>query len=154
MTMTGERGLQMTKMVSISTKRDSSRIAIARGEIVLKQSTIMAIKGGSVEKGDVLTTAEVAGIMALKRTHETIPLCHQIQITGAEIKFSSLKDRISAECKVEAHYRTGVEMEALVGVTTALLTVWDMVKYLEKDRTGNYPTTKIMGIAVVEKRKA
>jgi cyclic pyranopterin phosphate synthase len=144
----------MTKMVSISGKKDSSRMAIAKGEIVLRRSTIEAIKGGRVEKGDALTAAEVAGIMALKRTHETIPLCHPIQITGAEIRFSLLKASITAECRVEAHYRTGVEMEALVGVTTALLTIWDMVKYLEKDRTGNYPTTRLEGIAVVEKRKA
>jgi len=144
----------MTRMVDISRKRDSRRIAIARGEIVLKEGTIEAIRGGRVEKGDALTTAEVAGIMALKRTHEVIPLCHQIQITGAEMRFDVLKGKISAECKVEANYRTGVEMEALVGVTVALLTIWDMVKYLEKDRTGNYPTARIEGIAIVEKRKA
>jgi len=144
----------MTRMADISGKRSSKRMAIARGEIVLKATTIEAIREGGVEKGDALTTAEVAGIMALKRTHEVIPLCHPIQITGATIVFEVLKDRISAECKVEANYRTGVEMEALVGVTVALLTIWDMVKYLEKDRTGNYPTTKIEGITIVEKRKA
>ena len=144
----------MTRMVDISGKRDSRRMAIARGEIVLKATTIDAIREGRVEKGDALTTAEVAGIMALKRTHEVIPLCHTIQITGAEIRFQLLDGRISAECEVEAKYRTGVEMEALVGVTVALLTIWDMVKYLEKDRTGNYPTARIEGIAIVEKRKA
>jgi len=144
----------MTRMADISGKRDSRRMAIARGEVVLKQSTIEAIREGRVEKGDALTTAEVAGIMALKRTHEVIPLCHPIQITGAEIRFEVLKGRISAECRVEANYRTGVEMEALVGVTVALLTIWDMVKYLEKDRTGNYPTARIEGIEVAEKRKA
>lgn len=144
----------MTRMVDISGKRDSSRMAIARGEIVLNEATIEAIREGRVVKGNALTTAEVAGIMALKRTHEVIPLCHPIQITAAEIGFELLKRKISAECKVEANYRTGVEMEALVGVTVALLTIWDMVKYLEKDRTGNYPRTRIEGIAVVEKRKA
>jgi len=144
----------MTRMADISGKSDSRRRAIARGEIMLKQATIEAIREGRVEKGDALTTAEVAGIMALKRTHDVIPLCHPIQITGAEIRFEALKDKISAECRVEANYRTGVEMEALVGVAVALLTIWDMVKYLEKDRTGNYPTARIEGIRVVEKRKA
>jgi len=144
----------MTRMADISGKKDSKRMAIARGEIVLKKVTIEAIRDGRVEKGNALTVAEVAGIMALKKTHEVIPLCHPIQITGAEISFEVLKGKISAVCKVEANYRTGVEMEALVGVTVALLTIWDMVKYLEKDRTGNYPTTRIEGIAVVEKRKA
>jgi cyclic pyranopterin phosphate synthase len=143
----------MIKMVDIAGKRDLGRRAIARGEIVLKGGTITAITAGAVEKGDVLRTAEVAGIMALKRTHEMIPLCHPIQITGAEIRFEVLKGRVVVECKVEANYKTGVEMEALVGVTTALLTIWDMTKYLEKDRSGNYPTTRIGEIIVIEKRK-
>ncbi len=143
----------MTKMVNISSKKETRRLAVARGEIVLKESTIDAIRGGRVEKGDVLRTAEVAGIMALKRTHEIVPLCHSLQITGAEIKFALRKDKIVAECMVEAIYRTGVEMEALVGVSIALLTIWDMVKYLEKDRSGNYPTTKVRDVVVVEKRK-
>jgi cyclic pyranopterin phosphate synthase len=143
----------MIKMVDIAGKRDLGRRAIARGAIVLKGGTITAITDGAVEKGDVLRTAEVAGMMALKRTHEMIPLCHPIQITSAEIRFDVLKGRVVAECKVEANYKTGVEMEALVGVTTALLTIWDMTKYLEKDRSGNYPTTRIGEIAIIEKRK-
>lgn len=81
----------MTKMVSISGKKSSWRIATAKGEIVLKKSTITAISGGRLEKGDALRTAEIAGILALKRTHEIIPLCHPIQITAAEIKFSVLR---------------------------------------------------------------
>jgi cyclic pyranopterin phosphate synthase len=143
----------MTKMVNISAKKDTRRVAIARGEIVLRESTIKTIINGKIEKGDALRTAEVAGILALKRTHEIVPLCHPIQITSAEIKFFIQKEKILAECKVEAIYKTGVEMEALVGVTTALLTIWDMVKYLEKDRSGNYPTTRVREIEVVKKRK-
>ncbi|MGQ9513879.1 MAG: cyclic pyranopterin monophosphate synthase MoaC [Thermoproteota archaeon] len=145
--------MTLTKMVNISAKKDVRRVAIAKGEIVLKESTIEAIRNGKIEKGDALRTAEVAGILALKRTHEIVPLCHPIQITSAEIEFFFHKGKISAECKVEALYKTGVEMEALVGVTTALLTIWDMVKYLEKDRSGNYPATRVREIEVMKKRK-
>ena len=106
-----------------------------------------------VEKGDPLSTAEIACILAVKKTPELLPLCHPIPITSAKAEFQLADDHIEARCRVEADYKTGVEMEALTGVSIALLTIWDMVKYLEKDEEGQYPSTIITGVKVVEKRK-
>ncbi len=139
-------------MIDISPKEDVLRIAIAKGEIFLKKETIEAIKNNKVSKGDVLTTAQIAAINAAKRCYEIIPLCHPIPITSVEVNFEIKDDKIIAEAKVKAYAKTGVEMEALVAVTTALLTIWDMVKSLEKE-DGQYPYTKISNVRVVEKIK-
>jgi cyclic pyranopterin phosphate synthase len=141
------------KMIDVSGKDVVHREAEAVGKIGLKVETLNAIKEGKVEKGDPLKVAEVASIQAVKRTPETIPLCHPIPITSVTTKFDLGDDYIETWCRVTADYKTGVEMEALVGVTAALLTVWDMVKYLEKDDEGQYPSTVITGVRVVEKRK-
>ena len=141
------------KMIDISEKEVVHREAEAVGRIGLKVETIEAIKEGKVEKGDPLKVAEVASIQAVKRTPETIPLCHPVPITSATTEFDLGDDYIEVRCRVTADYKTGVEMETLVGVTAALLTVWDMVKYLEKDDEGQYPSTVITGVRVVEKRK-
>jgi cyclic pyranopterin phosphate synthase len=143
----------MTKMVDISGKGDLTRRAKARGEITLKESTIDAIRENRIKKGDVLSTAKVAGIQAVKDTSRILPLCHPIPITKADISIDLQGPKLACECEVKAEYKTGVEMEALVGVTSALLTVWDMVKYLEKDDQGQYPTTRIDSIVVMEKEK-
>ncbi|WP_292463657.1 cyclic pyranopterin monophosphate synthase MoaC [Methanolobus sp.] len=140
-------------MVDISHKDTIARKAIASGEIVLGRSTIDDIRNGTVEKGNVLSTARVAAILAVKRTPELIPMCHQIPITGVDVDFSIEKDHISAVVEVRSVGRTGVEMEALTGVSTALLTIWDMVKSAEKDDTGNYPLTSIRDIKVLSKVK-
>jgi cyclic pyranopterin phosphate synthase len=141
------------KMIDVSGKDVVHREAEAVGRIGLKVETIEAIKEGKVEKGDPLKVAEVASIQAVKRTAETIPLCHPIPLTSVSTEFDLEDDHIEAKCRVTADYKTGVEMEALVGVTAALLTVWDMVKYMEKDDEGQYPSTVITGVRVVEKRK-
>ncbi len=141
------------KMVDVSGKEVVHREAEAVGKIQLKKGTVDAIKAGKVKKGDPLSVAEVASILAVKRTPETIPLCHPIPITSVTMEFQLGVDFIEARCRVTADYKTGVEMEALAGVTAALLTIWDMVKYLEKDEDGQYPSTAIAGIRVVEKRK-
>ena len=141
------------KMIDVSGKEVVHREAEAVGTIVLRKETLEAIEEGRVEKGDPLRVAEVASIQAVKRTPETIPLCHPIPITSVATEFDLGDDRIEARCRVTADYKTGVEMEALVGVTAALLTVWDMVKYLEKDDEGQYPSTVITSVRVVEKRK-
>lgn len=141
------------KMVDVSGKEVVHREAEAVGKIQLKKGTVDAIKAGKVKKGDPLSVAEVASILAVKRTPETIPLCHPIPITSVTMEFQLGVDCIEARCRVTADYKTGVEMEALAGVTAALLTIWDMVKYLEKDKDGQYPSTAIAGIRVVEKRK-
>ena len=142
-----------TKMIDVSGKEVVHREAKAVGMIILRKDTVEAIKEGRVEKGDPLRVAEVASIQAVKRTPETIPLCHPIPITSVTTEFQLGGDCIEAWCRVTADYKTGVEMEALAGVAAALLTIWDMVKYLEKDEDGQYPSTAIAGIRVVEKRK-
>ncbi len=141
------------KMVDVSGKELVQRYAEATGEIILQTETINKIETGSIKKGNVLAVSETAGILAAKRTSEIIPLCHQIPLTSVEVLFKLDKTRIHATCRVSAKYMTGVEMEALVGVTTALLSIWDMVKYLEKDADGQYPNARLENIKVTEKRK-
>jgi cyclic pyranopterin phosphate synthase len=140
-------------MVDISAKEDVVRIATAEGFIRLKESTVKAIKEGKVPKGDVLNTATIAGILAVKKTPELIPMCHPIPITSVSVEFELQSNGVKAICTVKSIGKTGVEMEALTGVSVALLTVWDMVKALEKDESGNYPHTAIEYIRVVEKVK-
>ncbi len=146
-------GSRHVRMVDISEKPFSVRTAHAVGDVVLKPETVELVRTGRTKKGDVIAVAETAGIIAAKRTSGIIPLCHQIPLTSVSIEFMFLPDRIRAGCEVAATYATGVEMEALVGVTTALLTVWDMVKYLEKDEQGQYPTARIVDIRVTKKEK-
>jgi len=144
---------KLAGMVDITEKPVVFRRAIATGSIRLHEATIEAIKRGLVKKGDVLTTARLAGILAVKDTPRLLPLCHPIPITGLEVNFEIEEKRLRATVTVTSEGKTGVEMEALTGVAAALLNVWDMVKYLEKDETGNYPETEMETIRVVEKRK-
>ena len=141
----------MVNMVDISNKKISKRKATAVGKIILKRTTIEKIKSGEIVKGDPLPIAEVAAINAAKQTQLFIPLCHQIQLEKVKTEFEIGEQSIIAKTSVTATAKTGVEMEALVGVTCALNTIWDMVKYLEKDEKGQYPTTKIAEIRVLEK---
>jgi cyclic pyranopterin phosphate synthase len=140
-------------MVDISHKDTIARKAIASGDIILGTGTIERIRNGTVEKGNVLSTARIAAILAVKRTPELIPMCHQIPITGVDVEFSIGEGHVSAVVEVRSVGKTGVEMEALTGVSTALLTIWDMVKSAEKDDTGNYPFTCIRNIKVISKVK-
>ena len=144
---------KLAGMVDITEKPSVFRKATAMGSIRLQEASLEAIRMGQAKKGDVLTTARLAAILAVKDTPRLIPLCHQIPITGLEVNFEIEKRRVRATVTVTSLGRTGVEMEALTGVTVALLNVWDMVKYLEKDETGNYPETEIEEIQVMEKRK-
>ncbi|NJE26697.1 cyclic pyranopterin monophosphate synthase MoaC [Thermococcus sp. MV5] len=141
------------KMVEVGHKDVVFRKAIAKGRIKLKPETIKLIREGKTKKGNVIASAQIAGILAVKRTWELIPLCHPIPLTGVDINFELGEDYIEATCEVRAYYKTGVEMEALTGVSVALLTVWDMVKAVEKDDKGQYPFTKIENIKVIEKVK-
>ena len=141
------------RMVDVTVKDDVVRVARAEGFIHLRRKTIDAIREDRVKKGNVLNTAVIAGVMAAKRTSELIPLCHPLQVTSISINFEVLDDKIKAVCEVKYIGKTGVEMEALTGVSVALLTVWDMVKSMEKDESGQYPLTEISGIRVVEKLK-
>jgi len=144
---------QPLKMVDVSNKPVVKRIAEAEGKIRLQQETIRKIRQGLVEKGDVFSAAQIAGILAAKKTPELIPLCHLISLSKIDIRFSIYEEHITGKCTVIGESKTGVEMEALVGVSTALFTIWDMVKYLEKDEEGQYPHTRIVEIKVLEKRK-
>ena len=139
--------------MDITEKTPVFRRAIASGSIRLQKATIRTIKNGQVKKGDVLTTARLAAVLAVKDTPRLIPLCHPISITGLDVNFELESERIRAIVTVTSFGKTGVEMEALAGVSVALLNIWDMVKYLEKDETGNYPETEIDEIKVLEKRK-
>ena len=141
------------KMVDISKKDDVERFCVAEGYIKLKPETIKLIKELKIKKGNVLTTAQIAGILAVKKTYELIPMCHPLPITSINIDFEIFEDRIKAVCSVKTTYKTGIEMEALTGVSIALLTIWDMVKSAEKDENGQYKTAEIFGIRVVEKIK-
>ena len=121
-------------MVDVTEKAVTHRTAIASGRISMSAACYQAVKEGSAKKGDVLGVARVAGIMATKRTADLIPLCHVLALTKCAVDFT-LKDEshsITARCTVQCEGKTGVEMEALTGVSTALLTVYDMCKAMDK----------------------
>ncbi|HTY15307.1 MAG TPA: cyclic pyranopterin monophosphate synthase MoaC [Methanoregulaceae archaeon] len=141
------------EMVDITGKEDVNREAVARGRIYLRGDTLRAIREGTVVKGNVLATARVAATLAIKDTPRIIPMCHTLPVGAIAIDFSETGEFIEVTVRVKTTGKTGVEMEALTGVTVALLTVWDMVKSAEKDPDGQYPATKISDIHVVEKKK-
>jgi cyclic pyranopterin phosphate synthase len=143
----------MTKMVDIGDKDMVKRVATAEGRLVLKESTLKAIASNQIKKGDVISSSKLASIGGVKATSALLPLCHQIPLTSIDTDMRIEEGGLTATCTVSAFYRTGVEMEALVGVTVALLNAWDMVKYLEKDDKGQYPGTSIRDVRVVSKRK-
>jgi cyclic pyranopterin phosphate synthase len=121
-------------MVDVTEKAITVRTAKASGIIRMKEEVITAVAEGSVPKGDVLATARIAGIMAAKRTPDLIPLCHPLLLTQVKVEFEVLKDEgcIRCECSVRLEGKTGAEMEALTGVSAALLTVYDMCKAMDK----------------------
>jgi len=143
----------LARQRSIDAKPLVYRRAVARGDLRLAPKTLAAVRRGRVAKGDPLRAGELAGLLAMKRTPDLIPHCHPIPLTGSRVELSVGRRKVHAEGEVEAVYRTGVEMEALVGVSVALLTVWDMVKYLEKDARGGYPTASMGPVRVVTKEK-
>ena len=140
-------------MVDVTEKPVVHRRAEATGRIHLSKKTIDKIKAGSIKKGDPLQVAEVAAMNAAKQTHILIPHCHQIPLDTVGVSFQLSEESIEVRCSVRAQARTGVEMEALVGISTALNTLWDMVKYLEKDEQGQYPRTRITDVRVLHKEK-
>ncbi|MGQ9720698.1 MAG: cyclic pyranopterin monophosphate synthase MoaC [Candidatus Jordarchaeum sp.] len=141
-------------MADISEKKDVLRIAQAKGIIKLKPETIQRIREKTLGKGDVVTTAQIAGILAAKKTPEIVPLCHPIPITKVDVQITIGDSKVIVESTVQSLAKTGVEMEALVATSVALLTVWDMVKPYEKDEKGQYPDTVIEEIKVVSKIKS
>ncbi len=140
-------------MANISGKDIVLREATAQGTIMLQPKTIGLIKKGKIEKGNPVDIANIAGIAATKLTPTIMPLCHPIPIENVKLEFQVKKESISVKASVRTHWKTGVEMEALSAVTAALLNIWDVVKKYEKDKNGQYPTTKIYDVSVVSKVK-
>jgi cyclic pyranopterin phosphate synthase len=127
-----ERG--RAKMVDVGDKPVTHRVCLARGEVRMAADTLARIAEGRMPKGDVLLTARLAGIQAAKRTDEWIPLCHSLPLDGIEIELTpdASESRVLVEARVEAHARTGVEMEALVAVSATCLTIYDMCKAIDR----------------------
>ena len=127
-----ERG--EANMVDVSEKAVTTRTAVAEGYVVMRPETLALIREGAAAKGDVLATARIAGIMAAKRTHELIPLCHPLAISKVTIDFEEMSDpaRIRVEALTKVNGQTGVEMEALTAVSVACLTIYDMLKAADK----------------------
>lgn len=144
-THTDEHG--RAKMVDVTDKRPQKRMARASGRISLQPQTIALIRQNNIQKGDVLATAEIAGIQAAKRTAELIPLCHPLQIGKIDVKAVPEDSGVSVIGEVTCVGQTGVEMEALTAVTVALLTVYDMCKAVDK-------TMWISDIVLEEKTKS
>lgn len=133
-------------MVNVGTKPDTERIAVAKGEVLLKAETVELIKQGLMKKGDVVSVAQIAGIMGAKKTSELIPLCHPIFLNqiGVEIEIDDQLPGLKIVATARTIGKTGVEMEALTAVSIAALTIYDMVKAVEK-------TGKIQNIRLIEK---
>lgn len=135
------------KMVDVGGKPSTQREAVARGAVYMKKETLKLITGKDIPKGDVFAAARLAGIMAAKRTCELIPLCHQLNLTSVTVDFKTdrKKNKVDIEAKAKCTGQTGVEMEALVAVSTAALTIYDMCKAVDKGMT-------ISEIMLMEKR--
>jgi cyclic pyranopterin phosphate synthase len=135
------------RMVDISAKADTEREAVARGSVRMKAGTLRLIQSGGVEKGDVIATARLAGVMAAKRTHELIPLCHPLLLTDIDVRIEADKKApgLRIEAAVRTTGKTGVEMEALTAVSVAALTVYDMCKAVDRG-------IRIEGVRLVRKR--
>jgi len=125
------------KMIDVGDKERTRRVAIARGEVRMRPATLERIRAGKVEKGDVRAAARIAGILAAKKTPELVPLCHPIALTRVEVEIALEKRpaRVTIETRVETTDRTGVEMEALTAVCAAALTVYDMLKSVDRGMT-------------------
>ncbi|MEG1979049.1 MAG: cyclic pyranopterin monophosphate synthase MoaC [Cetobacterium sp.] len=124
-------------MVDVTEKNETKREAITSGKIFMNFETFQKVKDGTIEKGDVLGVARVAGIMAAKKTSDLIPMCHPLFITGVDIEFILNEEKLMIEARatVKTQGKTGVEMEALTAVTTSLLTIYDMCKAIDKAMT-------------------
>jgi cyclic pyranopterin phosphate synthase len=135
------------RMVDVGSKSESARMAVARGRVYMSAEALQRVVAGNVEKGNVASVAELAGVMAAKRTHELIPLCHPLNLTHIDVSVEWDQElpgaEIRATCKTRG--RTGVEMEALTAVSVAALTIYDMIKAIDKK-------ARITDIRLVEKR--
>jgi len=135
------------RMVNVGAKPIQRRVAVAEGRLVCAPATIRALKQNALPKGDVLTVAQIAGIQAAKRTADLIPLCHTLALSQVTVTFKVTAREVRILCTAETSAQTGVEMEALTGVSVAALTLYDMCKAVDK-------TMRIEGIRVIKKIKA
>jgi cyclic pyranopterin monophosphate synthase len=132
------------RMVDVSAKAATGRVAIAEGRVLMAPATLDLVLAGNAKKGDVLGAARIAGIMAAKKTHELIPLCHPLPITQVAVDIAPDKTGLAVRATVRVTGQTGVEMEALMAVSVACLTIYDMVKAVER-------SMRIEGIRLIEK---
>src|SRR5215471_7076514 len=123
------------KMIDVGGKDKTARTAVATAQVRMAPSTVQRVRDGKVEKGDVLTAARLAGVMAAKRTPDIIPLCHPISLSSVEVDVKLTAEGIEVRSEVKATDRTGVEMEALTAVSAAALTIYDMLKGIERGMT-------------------
>ena len=133
------------RMVDVSEKTATAREAVARGRITMSRTALRLVRAGALKKGDPLQTARLAGIMAAKQTSTLIPLCHPLNLSHVDVTLTPVRDGYVIEARVRTTDRTGVEMEALTAVSVAALTIYDMVKAVDK-------TMIISDIRVIEKR--
>jgi len=132
------------KMIDVGRKLPTERVAVARGFVAMRPATLRLVRRGEVEKGDVLAAARLAGVMAAKRTPELVPLCHPIALSGVEVEVRLRRGGLEVRATVRTVDRTGVEMEALMAVSAACLTIYDMLKRYERGM-------RIEEIALLEK---
>lgn len=141
-------------IVDISHKATVKREAVATGVVKLTSKAITAINSKSVEKGDVLEASTIAAIQAVKETPRIIPHCHPVPLEGCKVDWELSDNTLRCTVSVTAHYKTGIEMEAITGVCAGLLCALDMVKSYEKDANGQYPDSEIYGVKIVKKYKS
>jgi cyclic pyranopterin phosphate synthase len=134
------------RMVDVSAKPTSKRVATAEALIALQAETLAKVESNQIAKGNVLATARIAGILAVKRTAELIPLCHPLPVHHVQVEFENYQDGIRSQCRVTTAAQTGVEMEALIGASIAALTIYDMCKAVDK-------VMVISGLRLVSKSK-
>ena len=133
MELTHINGQGRARMVDVTEKAETVRTAVAEGRVHMAKATLELIRTGGMAKGDVLAVAQVAGIMAAKRTPEWIPMCHIIRLTGVDIAFTLEEEAVHIQATARSKGETGVEMEALTAVSAAALTIYDMCKAVQKD---------------------
>ena len=133
------------RMVDVSDKAVTAREAVARGRITMSPEAVRLVRAGKIKKGDPLQVARIAGIQAAKRTSELIPLCHPLALTHADVALTPLRDGYAIEARVRTSSQTGVEMEALTAVAVACLTIYDMIKAVERG-------VRIEALHLVEKK--
>ena len=147
-------GNSWSGIVDVGSKPILEREAIATGMILLKSQSIDAVAHGSSPKGDVREASTICAIQAVKETSRTLPHCHPAPIEGCQVEWILEEKGLRCNVTVRTHWTTGVEMEALCGVSAGLLCAWDMLKPIEKDKRGQYPEVRIEGIRVLRKKKS